>query len=267
MKSYFKTYIPNSYDEYNSSQTRIVQKHEFSPSCESLIPDNMKIHYFICSTKFHKMMSKMTNTSLPRKLITNSYDSIESITYIENKSIEVAYEKQMEIFKHENKVDDNNMVKEVLLFHGTAVQNIDSIINYNFLIDSLPRNEGEEKSRKKSMLFGRGVYFSELPGVSLLYGSGLLLCKVLLGSCETFHPRGEIPGDIPDMFDSREIIKDGMGIVHVVKKTAQILPYCIIKLKSQSLSPIIPAKNIIIRTTRYNLGMNNTQQTIYPVNC
>ena len=262
MINYFKVNIAKihltSIEEKNSNQTRIVQKHVFFPSNESLIPEDKKIHYFICSSKFHRMISKMINTALPRKLITNSCDSIESITYIENKSLEAAYEKQKEIFKHEKKVDDNNNAKEVLLFHGTAVENIDSIISNNFLIDCLPRNAGEKTSRKKSMLFGRGIYFSELPGVSLMYGSGVLLCKVLLGACETFHPRGEIPGDIPDMFDSREIIKDGMGIVHVVKKTAQILPYCIIKLKTQSLTP---HKNMIIRTTEYN------QQAISPVSC
>merc|ERR1719244_1344563 len=109
------------------------------------------------------------------------------------------------------------------------------------------------------MLFGRGIYFFEFPVVSLMYGSGLLLCKVLLGTCETFHPRGEIPGDIPDMFDSRVIIKDGMGIVHVVKNPAQILPYCRIKLKSQSLVPAVPTKTKIIRTTTHNLEMNNSE--------
>ena len=30
-------------------------------------------------------------------------------------------------------------------------------------------------------LFGRGVYLSPLPGVSLMYGDGLLLCRVILG--------------------------------------------------------------------------------------
>ena len=32
-----------------------------------------------------------------------------------------------------------------------------------------------------------------------------------------------------------EVIKDGVGIVHVVKKPCQILPYCIIKLKNEAL--------------------------------
>merc|ERR1712183_872015 len=58
----------------------------------------------------------------------------------------------------------------------------------------------------------------------------------MVGSCEMFKPKGEIPPDIPDMFDSREVIKDGVGVVHVVKKPSQILPYCIIKLKKDSIT-------------------------------
>ena len=35
------------------------------------------------------------------------------------------------------------------------------------------------------MMYGRGVYMSEFPGMSLNYGNGLLLCMVVLGSIET----------------------------------------------------------------------------------
>ena len=94
------------------------------------------------------------------------------------------------------------------------------------------------------MLFGRGIYFSALPGVSLMYGSGLILCKVILGHCEQFQPRGVVPADIPTMFDSREVIKDGVGLVHVVKKPSQILPYCIIKLKKDSVMNMNKTINI-----------------------
>ena len=46
-----------------------------------------------------------------------------------------------------------------------------------------------------------------------MYGSGLLLCKVIVGKCELIKPQGEIPPEIPDEFDSREVIKDGVGVV------------------------------------------------------
>merc|ERR1712004_451029 len=92
--------------------------------------------------------------------------------------------------------------------------------------------------RDKKMMFGRGVYFSELPAVSLMYGNGLILCRVLLGNCQEYRPvaSGEQP-DIPRGFDSRQVItKDGSSVIHVVKETSQILPYCVIQLKNDSIS-------------------------------
>ena len=52
-------------------------------------------------------------------------------------------------------------------------------------------------------LFGVGIYLSALPGVSLMYGPALLLCKVLPGRAETFRPDGTLPPDIPAEYDSR----------------------------------------------------------------
>jgi len=77
-----------------------------------------------------------------------------------------------------------------------------------------------------------------MPAVSLMYGNGLVLCKVILGDCETFNPRpGTVQPDIPDQFDSREVkTRDGSGVIHVVKRPAQVLPYCIIQLKNEALS-------------------------------
>ena len=86
------------------------------------------------------------------------------------------------------------------------------------------------------MLFGRGVYFSQLPGVSLMYGEGLVLCKILLGKCELYHPQGQTPPPIPETFDSREVVRDGLGVVTVVCSVHQILPYCIFSVKHQLLS-------------------------------
>ena len=58
-----------------------------------------------------------------------------------------------------------------LLFHGTSWESLNKIAENNFSVDHLPLERG------KVMLFGRGVYLSELPGVSLMYGDNLLLCK------------------------------------------------------------------------------------------
>ena len=78
-----------------------------------------------------------------------------------------------------------------------------------------------------------------MPAISLMYGNGLLLCKVVLGDCGTFCPR---PGttqqpDIPEQFGSREVLAgDGSGVIHVVKRPGQVLPYCVVNLKNESLS-------------------------------
>ena len=116
---------------------------------------------------------------MPRKQVFNTSDAIESITYIHNAKQESAYENQKKLFKQQKKVDQDGHVRELLLFHGTAAECIESIITTNFIVDCLPHpeeeTEGEGRRRKKAMLFGRGIYFSELPGVSLMYGGGLLL--------------------------------------------------------------------------------------------
>ena len=225
-------------------EIRKTTKYEMIPTEEHLIDDKLRIHFYIASNQFHKMLSKMTNAALPKKYVMNSCDAIESITYIHNDKMELEYAIQKAVFKMQGKLNPHGNVKELLIFHGTAYENIESIINSNFCIDSSPFQEGESQGRKKSMLFGRGIYFSEIPGVSLMYGSGLLLCKVIVGNCDLFKPKGEIPPDISDEFDSREVIKDGVGVVHVVKKSSQILPYCIIKLKKDSLIKMTKATTI-----------------------
>ena len=127
---------------------------------------------------------------------------------------------------------------ETLLFHGTAAANVDSILKSNFSLDhSLAWDCDSSKESRR--IFGEGIYFSEMPAVSLMYGNGLLLCKVVLGYCETFRP---LPGtakqpDIPEQFDSRKVLAgDGSGVIHVVKRLSQVLPYCVINLKNESLS-------------------------------
>ena len=169
---------------------------------------------------------------IPLRKVENPHDAIASIDYIRNPQIEEGYEAEKKRFKIEGK-----QVAEALLFHGTAVASVDSILKNNFSLDHSPIQQ-QESSRDKRSMFGEGIYFSEMPAVSLMYGNGLVLCKVLLGDCETFTPRpGTVQPDIPDQFDSREVkTRDGSGVIHVVKRPAQVLPYCIIQLKNESLS-------------------------------
>merc|ERR1719410_3340353 len=218
-------------------------------------------HSYIAGYQFHKMITKATSAPIAMRTILNMSDAIESITYIENDNTTKRYEEQKHLFLKEGKVNDTGKVDEMLLFHGTAVASLDNILASNFMLDALPLQVNtQNETRKKTMMFGRGVYFSEIPAISLMYGNGLLLCKVMLGDCQLFRPQGSAPEEIPVQYDSREVrAVDKQGVIHVVKNPAQILPYCVIQLKNQSLSSQFVKPN---KTTCNNVSNNNTR-----VNC
>ena len=61
--------------------------------------------------------------------------------------------------------------KERLVFHGTSVDKVSSIMEEGFLL-----------SKCKRFAMGYGIYFSEFPDISKVYGKALLLCRVLVGA-------------------------------------------------------------------------------------
>ena len=65
------------------------------------------------------------------------------------------------------------------------MESINGIAKNNFDIDAVPLGY----KRSKAMYFGRGVYFSESPTISLVYGSSLLICQVFLGQTEYLADR------------------------------------------------------------------------------
>ncbi len=66
----------------------------------------------------------------------------------------------------DNGLDDSVAV----LFHGTRSDTVHEICSGNFRLDMGTR-----------FAYGRGIYFSRCPNVSLDYGTDLILCKVLTG--------------------------------------------------------------------------------------
>ena len=194
-------------------------------------------HAYIGGYQFHKMMSDLPKNSSPLRKIPNVGDSIETIIYVENKQLKQTYEDQRRSFKHQGKVNEAGTVDELLLFHGTTTSCIQDIIKNNFKVEALPQQlTMSNQPRKKSMIFGKGIYFSPIPALSLLYGNGLLLCKVLPGSVENIIMRQTQPHPFNTAYDSREISTDGKtSLIHMVRHASQILPYCIIQLKKQSL--------------------------------
>ena len=101
-----------------------------------------------------------------------------------------------------------------LVFHGTKEGNIDNIVRENFRMDKCHR-----------FAHGKGVYFSKFHNISLGYGSGLLLCRVMLG--RTYSGQG-----LPEGWDSKLVAPDsqGKGQMVIVPDTRQILPAFIIRL-------------------------------------
>ena len=159
----------------------------------------------------------------------NPEDAVSSFDFIKNPGLEELYVQQKEIFRKEGRE-----TREVYLFHGTAVANIDSILEENLS----PNFASEHRGMDKKTAFGKGIYLSQYPAVSLMYGNGLILFKVLLGNCELFTPKplSKQP-EIPEIFDSREVrASDGSSVIHVVKKPSQVLPYCLVQFNNESLS-------------------------------
>ena len=69
--------------------------------------------------------------------------------------------------------------------------------------------------------------------LSMMYGDGLLLCRVLLGRCERYQPTGASPPCLADHFDSRLVVRDGQEIVVLVRSPAQVLPYTIMEVRRE----------------------------------
>merc|ERR1719447_814921 len=219
----------------NRKPDAIYQKFRFASPRHLELDGEHAVHKYIAGYQFYKMMMKWAEPGasipIPLRKVENANDAIASIDYIKNPRIEKEYEAEKIRFQMEGK-----QVTETLLFHGTAVASVDSILKSNFSLDHSPIQQ-QESSRDKRRMFGEGIYFSEMPAVSLMYGNGLVLCKVILGNCETFNPRpGTVQPDIPDQFDSREVKSRDSGVIHVVRRPAQILPYCVIQLKNEALS-------------------------------
>eukprot|EP00092_Neocalanus_flemingeri_P058142 GFUD01069240.1.p1 GENE.GFUD01069240.1~~GFUD01069240.1.p1 ORF type:complete len:189 (+),score=44.53 GFUD01069240.1:414-980(+) len=151
-------------------------------------------HFYTASSQFYKMV--LIQPPIPSRPIYNPSQAIQSIEYIENELSTERYQNCKALFREKS----DQCAKEILLFHGTDVNNIDSIFNKNINIES------STVGRCKAMVFGRGIYMSEFPGVSLNYGAGLLLCKVLTGSTETISKddRSARTAIIADQFDSSQ---------------------------------------------------------------
>ena len=121
--------------------------------------------------------------------------------------------------------------KEILAYHGTDKKNINSILKSN-----------QQLSYARRQAHGKGNYFSEYPSVSLGYGDGLLLCRILPG--KEFVDAGG--SDIPVGYNSKKVLLGGQpgrlrgavaatavtanasGEMIIIENSDQILPFFVI---------------------------------------
>ena len=202
----------------------------FYPTQELELSKEKKQHFYIAGYQFYTKVSSHTSAPLQLRRVKNIQESIKSITYIENDESNRKFNEQKNLFQRTGKAT------EILLFHGTSEFSLNKILSENFNLDSEPREGTWSVQRKKKMKYGRGIYFSALPGLSLMYGDELLLCRVMLGHCEAVSLVSQGSAEISPGYDSREVRFGDEGLIHVVRSPAQILPYCVIKLKQGSLS-------------------------------
>lgn len=167
-------------------------------SCYDDIPQ--QIHYYRACKEFYQRLNQAVNPALPRKVTARPWESLRSVVHLTNQKLARQFEEQREKFWREEKLTEHGRVEEILLYHGSSPENIDKIASSGFCLDSEPEDGG----RRKLMLFGRGVYLSPLPGVCMMYGEALLLCRVLLGRCEKYFPNGAPPPPLAEHFDSRK---------------------------------------------------------------
>ena len=107
------------------------------------------------------------------KPIKNKSNALASVEYVVNpKTLKTFNAKKQFFLENKRGLRVDGKVKELLLFHGTDSGNLDSIMENNFNIDSVPSH------KEKKMIYGRGVYMSEHPEIAFNYGHKLLLCRV-----------------------------------------------------------------------------------------
>ena len=174
--------------------------------------DPFETYYHIAESHFMRM-SKMGQPLSPQQA------TIASIDIVINKDLEAKFEATKKSFKSKGIPDG-----EILAYHGTDATKIDSILKDNLQL-----------KYARGQACGTGNYFSEHPGVSIDYGDGLLLCRILPG--KEFVDHGS--GDIPPNYNSKKILShqtasamaggtNVSGEMIIITNSDQILPYFVI---------------------------------------
>ena len=171
--------------------------------------DPYEMYYNYAESHFRRMAA---DSPLSKEQVT-----IKSIDIVINKELSDKFERTKRNFKKQGIPE-----KEILAYHGTDKDNIDSILKTNLQVDY---------SRRQ--LYGKGNYFSEFPAISLNYGDGLLLCRILPG--KEYIDSGNC--DIPLDYNSKKVLlkeipetdhANASGEIIIIENSDQILPFFVI---------------------------------------
>ena len=184
--------------------------------------DPYEMYYSFAESHYRRM----TATKDPPLSVQSEDAAITSIDIVINKVLEGKFEATKRNFRHKGISD-----KEILAYHGTNPANINSILKDNLQL-----------IHAKRQVYGKGNYFSEFPSISLQYGKGLLLCRILPGNeyvDSTPHK------DIPEGYNSKKVRphQDSSGAsaanlsgeMIIIENSDQILPFFVIHRTSSHL--------------------------------
>ena len=187
--------------ERNALKSSQPTVHHLTPKREISADDPLDHHFRIAESQFSRMSQHQSH--------------VVSVDYHINPMLLALFSSKIDQFKA-RRVDN----KFIYGFHGTNQGNIDAIMRNNF-----------DMSKITTAAYGRGIYFSEFPDVSIGYARGckkLLLCRILPGRS---HDGGTgSMGAIPPGYDSIRVNKDhlGRGWAIVIDQADQILPCYVI---------------------------------------
>ncbi|XP_046848921.1 NFX1-type zinc finger-containing protein 1-like [Xenia sp. Carnegie-2017] len=197
-----KNVLPPSPSIYTTKSFSIKRMY---PSREINFQDPFEMYYHFAESHFRRMSA---NSSLKNVNIT-------AIDIVVNKDLENKFEAKKKKFRDEG-IPDN----EILVYHGTDKKNIDSILKNNLQVSLAERQK-----------YGRGNYFSEFPEVSIGYGDGLLLCRILPG--KEFVDSSS--ANVPSGFNSKKVLLGksnpatrAFGKIIIIENSDQILPFFVV---------------------------------------
>ena len=194
----------------NMSNQQGFSKKNIKPSRKVDTTNPEDIEFRMVESHFLRMIRRHPNAQIK---------GIDSIDFVFNQNLQKKFDDKQSEFKKKKIQHDY-----VLAYHGTQPGNIDSILKSNLNI-------------KKREAHGPGYYFSEFPDVSLGYGTGLIVFKVLngkeyVGSNYNDHVGPNAKFQSKKVPSSSTIANNaqGYGDMLIVENNEQFVPYCVLNL-------------------------------------